>query len=50
MAAVDGYEALRRHYAGGIPRELDELGAAIHRLDFTGALRICESIQVALSA
>ena len=50
MAAVDGYEALRRHYAGGMPREFEDLGTAIHRLDFAGALRICESMQMALKA
>jgi signal transduction histidine kinase/DNA-binding response OmpR family regulator len=50
MAAVDGYEALRRHHLGKMPREFDELGAAIHKLDFAGALRICETMQVALKA
>ena len=50
MAAVDGYEALRRHFAGKMPSEFDELGAAIHRLDFAGAWRICETMQVALRA
>jgi len=50
MAALDGYEALRRHYAGGMPREFEELGTAIHKLDFAGALRICESMQGELKA
>jgi signal transduction histidine kinase/DNA-binding response OmpR family regulator/HPt (histidine-containing phosphotransfer) domain-containing protein len=50
MAAIDAYEALRRHYADGMPSEFDQLGAAIHKLDFAGALRICETMQVALRA
>jgi hypothetical protein len=48
MAAVDGYEALRRHYAGEMTREFDELGAAVHKLDFAGALKICEAMQAEL--
>ncbi len=45
MAAVDGYETLRLHYAGGMPREFAELGTAIHRLDFAGALLICDAMR-----
>jgi signal transduction histidine kinase/DNA-binding response OmpR family regulator len=48
MAAIDGFEALRRHFAGGMPRQFEELGSAIHRLDFTEALRLCEAMQMAL--
>jgi CheY-like chemotaxis protein len=48
MAAVDGFETLRLHYAGGMPREFEELGTAIHKLDFAAALLICDSMQVAL--
>jgi signal transduction histidine kinase/DNA-binding response OmpR family regulator/HPt (histidine-containing phosphotransfer) domain-containing protein len=47
MAAVDGYEEFRRHYAGSMPHEFEELGNAIQKLDFAGARRICETMRMA---
>jgi len=48
MAAVDGFETLHRLYAGRMPAEFEKLGTAVHKLDFVGALRICEAMQAAL--